>query len=350
MKTLFLLLALGGLVNAAPPAAPEAAPPQAGDVRAAAPDPAALEAGRALSRLFLAGDIAAVRARFAPGMRAHLDEAALAAFRSQVARELGQEAALVSETIAREQGMTSYRRVSHWSGFAQPVLMQWVLDGEGRVAGFKVVPESAAPEAAPSTHLERQTRARLRLPFEGEWHVFWGGRGIERNYHAVDRGQRFAYDFVRHVDGRSHAGDGSRLEDYHCWDQPILAPADGRVVAAMGDLPDQAIGTTNRFAPAGNHVVLDLGNDEYAFLAHLRRGTVQVHQGEQVRRGDIVGRCGNSGNTSEPHLHMHLQDTPELGRGDGLPAQFRDYVADGTPVDRGEPERGQQVSTAPQGR
>jgi murein DD-endopeptidase MepM/ murein hydrolase activator NlpD len=345
MKIAILLLAAAGGAHAAPPPA-NAAPPVATEAPTAV-DPAALEAGRVLSRLFLAGDLAAVRSRFAPAMRAQMDEAALAAFREQVARQLGGEESLVSEDVSREQGLSSYRRVARWSRFGQPVLMQWLLDDDGRVAGFRVVPASAGPQAAPSPHLERPTRARLRLPFDGDWYVYWGGRTVEQNDHAVDRGQRFAYDFVRRVDGRSHAGDGTRLEDYHCWNQPIMAPADGRVVSAVGNLPDQAIGTTNVFAPAGNHVVLDLGHDEYAFLAHLRRGSLEVVAGDHVRAGQAVGRCGNSGNTSEPHLHMHLQDTPDLRAGDGLPAQFIEYVADGSPVARGEPVQGQVVGARP---
>jgi hypothetical protein len=303
----------------------------------------ATASGRELSTLFLAGDLDAVRARFSPSMQAAMDAEALEAFRGQVAAQLGEETSVLSEVAGSEHGMPSYRRVARWSRLPQPVLMQWLFDAGGRVAGFQVVPESAAPQAATSPYLDRETKASLHLPFAGDWYVFWGGRSIDRNYHAADRGQRFAYDFVRHVDGRSHTGDGTRLEDYHCWDQPILAPAGGRVVAATGNLPDQAIGTTNAFAPAGNHLVLDLGHGEYVFLAHLRQGSLEVGVGDHVSRGQALGRCGNSGNTSEPHLHLHMQDSPELGRGDGLPAQFLDYLADGVPVPRGEPERGQVV-------
>ena len=79
-------------------------------------------------------------------------------------------------------------------------------------------------------------------------------------------------------------------------------------------------------------------------LAHLRQGSVAVGQGQQVAAGDTLGRCGNSGNTSEPHLHFHLQDSPVFGQGNGLPAFFNDYTADGKAVDRGEPVQGQVVS------
>src|SRR3546814_15367827 len=78
-------------------------------------------------------------------------------------------------------------------------------------------------------------------------------------------------------------------------------------------------------------------------LAHLRRGSVAVEAGQQVAAGDELGRCGNSGNTSEPHLHLHLQDAPVFGEGNGLPAFFEDYTADGEVVARGEAVKGQTI-------
>jgi murein DD-endopeptidase MepM/ murein hydrolase activator NlpD len=130
-------------------------------------------------------------------------------------------------------------------------------------------------------------------------------------------------------DGSSHRGSGERNEDYHCWRQPVLAPAEARVVAAVDGYPDQPPGQADAEHPAGNHVVLDLGSGEYAVLAHLNAGSVAVEVGDRVAAGQRIGRCGNSGNTSEPHLHFHLQDG----------AYFVDYFADGAPVERGEPVR-----------
>jgi murein DD-endopeptidase MepM/ murein hydrolase activator NlpD len=95
-------------------------------------------------------------------------------------------------------------------------------------------------------------------------------------------------------------------------------------------------------------VILDLGGGEYALLGHLRRGSVRGKHGDRVDAGAEIGRCGNSGNTTEPHLHFHLQDSPHLGDGHGLPAFFVDYVAHGKAVKRGEPTRGQIVAPARQ--
>lgn len=81
--------------------------------------------------------------------------------------------------------------------------------------------------------------------------------------------------------------------------------------------------------PAGNHVLLDLGHGTYALLGHLRASSAKVRTGDRVRAGDLIGRVGNSGNSSEPHLHFHVQDSPRLSCGTGLPVRFRDVVVDG---------------------
>jgi len=262
--------------------------PPAATTGAVPQDEPTLQAGRELSRLFLQGETETVWARMSPQMQAALgNAAAFADFRAQVTRDLGEEQAVIDESTAAEPGAHVYLRTARWSRLPTPILMQWAMDDAGQVAGFSVQPKpGATPEAAPSPYLDYQTRTRLK----------------------------------------------------------ILAPADGTVLDAVDGLPDQAIGTRNTKAITGNHVMLDLGNGEYAMLAHLRQGSVAVKAGQRVVAGQELGRCGNSGNTSEPHLHFHLQDAPEFGQGNGLPAFFERYVADGEVVERGEPVRGQTIA------
>ena len=89
----------------------------------------------------------------------------------------------------------------------------------------------------------------------------------------------------------------------------------------------------------GNHVVIDLGDGVYAALAHLRRRSIRVTTGQHVRAGDQIAECGNSGNTTEPHLHFQLMDHPSVAVAAGLPFRFR--AADGTPLDT--PPNGQRL-------
>jgi hypothetical protein len=200
---------------------------------------------------------------------------------------------------------------------------------------------------AKSDFLDYDTQTQLLLPFAGAWYVYWGGRSVAWNRHVVSHDQRFAYDFLildQSRSGRSFRATGDNNADYFCFDLPIYAPADGVVVRTENELPDNSPGEMNAKAPLGNFVILDHGRGEFSFLAHFKRGTVAVRDGERVRSGQLLAHCGNSGNSSEPHLHYHLQNTAIPFQGEGLPASFVEYFADGKRVVRGEPLARQSVS------
>lgn len=139
--------------------------------------------------------------------------------------------------------------------------------------------------------------------------------------------QRYAYDFViTDDDGRTHRGDGTANEEYYCFDEPILAPADGAVVSVRNNHRDYH--RTNGWLDPlqrsilGNNVIIEHAGGEFSVLAHLERGSVAVEPGERVDRGQRIARCGNSGNSTEPHLHFHVQDRSNVFLGAGLPVQF----------------------------
>jgi murein DD-endopeptidase MepM/ murein hydrolase activator NlpD len=314
---------------------------------ASADDASTLARGRELTSLFYERKAQALWSRMSSKMQGALGSAAgLEAFREQISAQLGDEVEVLEEKVTSAEGFDIYLRRSRWSRSPGRVFqVQWALDDSGKVGGFFVRPDPGTPAQAPAPtrFLDYKTQARLQLPFNGEWRVVWGGRTLEQNYHVVNASQRFAYDLLVVRDGKSHDGDGKTLAQYHCLDQPILAPANGTVVSAVDGLADQQPGTRDPAHPAGNHVILDLGFDEYAVLAHMKQGSVSVKAGDPVVPGQPIGRCGNSGNTTEPHLHFHLQNAPRFGEGEGLPAFFNDYVADGRPVPRGEPLRGERI-------
>jgi len=271
-------------------------------------------------------------------------EAAFAQFAQQVAEQLGQESEIVSEKVLHQQNHRVYQRLARFTKVGMLILVQFAFDENQRIAGLLVKPSEQTATAAPSAHMDYQTKANLRLPFNGEWFVVWGGRTIEDNYHAVAKDQRFAYDFLVLKNGQTHINEGKALSDYHCWNQDLLAPADATVVNVVDGLPDQAIGSRDPQNAAGNHLVLDFGRNEYGVLAHFQQNSIQVKTGDLVKTGQLLGRCGNSGNTTEPHLHFHLQNSDRFGHGEGLPASFQQYLADGKNITRGEPTRGQFIS------
>jgi hypothetical protein len=197
----------------------------------------------------------------------------------------------------------------------------------------------------PSSHDFRPSIVRFRLPLEGPVTVAWGGATADENYHVLLPDQRWAYDLLVTRDGRSYRGNGDALADYFAFDLPVRAPADGIVVATHGverDLPPGQIRTVPAF---GNHVVLQVGTDEFLYVAHFRERSIAVAPGERIAAGRILGRVGNSGSSSEPHVHLHLQSTPRSFFGEGIPFYFHDYRLDGRLIPRGMPRGGVEDGT-----
>ncbi len=140
--------------------------------------------------------------------------------------------------------------------------------------------------------------------------------------------RRYAIDWRQVKDGASFAGDARDVRSHHAYGQEVLAVADGTVVDARDGLPDNVPRTAAGFALAlpltaetiaGNHVVLDIGEGQFAHYAHLQPGSVQVDIGDRVRTGQVLGRLGNSGDAREPHLHFQLTDGPHILASEGLP-------------------------------
>lgn len=311
---------------------------------AQAADSTTMRDGRMLTQEFYQGSVEAVSVRFSEALSAGIGgSAGLSTFRSQVMAQLGEEIEVLDERVTASGQDRVYHRSARFANFGGAVAVVWAFDPDNRVSGFVIRPEEATQEAADSRFLDYETRTELRLPFEEEWTVVWGGRTVAENYHAAHSDQRFAYDLLIVEDGRSHRGDGRRNEDYHCFGRAILAPAQGVAVVAVDGIADNPPGEFDSTAPPGNHVVIDHGHGEFSFLAHLRQNTLRVSPGDSVERGQVLGECGNSGRSSEPHLHYHLQNTPDFGRGEGLPASFVQYLADDVPVQKGEPVRGQRI-------
>ncbi|MER5641420.1 M23 family metallopeptidase [Kitasatospora sp. NPDC002227] len=157
-----------------------------------------------------------------------------------------------------------------------------------------------------------------RFPLEGTWYVVQGGgRGL--NHHAGLPEQRGAVDLVR--PGPARLRLPRTAGDFPAYGAAVLAPCAGTVVAAVDGAEDQLPGVI-RYAPAyGNHVVLDTG-EALVKLAHLRPGSVNVTPGQVVRAGHRLGEVGNSGNSTEPHLHLHAERD-----GVGLDLRFADLTA-----------------------
>lgn len=150
----------------------------------------------------------------------------------------------------------------------------------------------------------------LALPFRGTWLATQGFDGTIT--HRDD--WRYAIDFMAgERPEKTHREPGSRLEDYYCYDLPVLACADGRVVYAKDDVADNAIGKVNERDNWGNVVILEHAFQYFSCCAHLKRGSVAVNVGDHLKVGQTIGRCGNSGRSPYPHLHFQMQSAPYPG-------------------------------------
>jgi hypothetical protein len=192
-----------------------------------------------------------------------------------------------------------------------------VLDEQDKIIGLWFLPH-VPTIPVPDRHL-----TTLGLPFKGEWLVFWGGDTKELNQHHDVPNQSFAFDFlVIDSAGKTHKGDGELNEDYFAFGQPVLAPADGHVTDVITGVRDNAPGSMNPYSALGNTVIVEHREHEVSVLAHFKQGSICVKPGDDVKRGQVLGLCGNSGNSSEPHIHFHLQNTPIIQDGTGMRCLF----------------------------
>jgi murein DD-endopeptidase MepM/ murein hydrolase activator NlpD len=215
------------------------------------------------------------------------------------------------------------------------------FNARGRITFLSLRPRTPLPPDPGAGQM-----AKLRLPVAGTWWVFWGGPAERQNYHVVAPDQRHAYDLVKWRHGGTARGDGKRNADYFAFDRRVFAPADGRVVEVRDGVRDNRprVELENAAEPAGNHVLLALDGGHHVLLGHLRRASIDVRAGQRVRAGQTLGRVGNSGNSSEPHLHVHVQDSPTPLAGIGIPLVFGPLFVDGAPVARAQPVQGQFVA------
>lgn len=160
------------------------------------------------------------------------------------------------------------------------------------------------------TRLARLLYIPLHLPYWGEWIVSQGYNG--KYTHKGDWSK--ALDFILlDEEMKSYSSPGQLCEQYHCYNKPVLAPADGIVEEIIDHINDNEIGNTNTVNNWGNTIVIRHVTGLYTQLSHLRKGSFRVAKGDSVKQGDIVATCGNSGRSHQPHLHFQVQTSPVAG-------------------------------------
>jgi murein DD-endopeptidase MepM/ murein hydrolase activator NlpD len=195
-----------------------------------------------------------------------------------------------------------------------------VFDENQLISGLWIYPVTTYPETDSVL-----TKTEFSFPFKGEWFILWGGTNEIVNYHYPIEEQRYAFDFIIVKDGQSYSGDKTLNESYYAYGQEVIAPADGTVVKVENEVEENVPGSMNPFRATGNYVVIDHGNGEYSLLAHFQKGSIAVNEGDVVKRGDFLGLCGNSGNSSEPHIHFQVMDSPDPDHAKSINIRFKGY-------------------------
>jgi len=213
------------------------------------------------------------------------------------------------------------------------------IDGNSEINGMQFIPfkEDNLPK------MERNI-SKLILPFKGEWTVFWGGDTKELNYHVVDQAQKNAFDLIiTDEKGNSYKTIGQTNDDYYVFGKEIIAPAAGEVVLVVEGIKDNTPGEMNPIHIPGNTVIIKTANDEYLFFAHFKQHSIKVKQGQQVKQGELLGLCGNSGNSTEPHLHFQIQNVENMNKATGVKSYFDNILVNGELKNDYSPIKGEKI-------
>lgn len=195
----------------------------------------------------------------------------------------------------------------------------------------------------------------VEFPLRGEW-LSPNTPGTKVPSHGTNQlGTRYAYDFIQvdwnrigtpayRVGVMQYLFSGVKLSDYYCWGQEVYSPCDGIVVGAedgyaenektnlLADMSN-AYKNAHYFNPekddiqsvAGNYVIIKYSENVYAALCHLQTGSIQVSVGQMIKKGEVIGRVGHSGNSFAPHLHFQLMDSSDISVANGVPCAFEQY-------------------------
>lgn len=281
------------------------------------------------------GAIEGFRAYFDEEMRARNSEKKLRASFNSMAQQIG---LIRSLKLDKKEGNTFSFRSLHEKLISLQVVFE--LNEAGALTSLQFNSEFPDDEITP---LERNV-SDLILPFRDEWYVFWGGKKASDNYHNSHASMKGAFDFwVMGSNGLSHQAGAKVNEDFYAFGKEIIAPVAGKVIYAFDEVQDNNWPAMNASAGFGNVVLLETAKKEYFVFAHLQYKTVSVKEGQSVKQGDRLGLCGNSGNSTEPHLHFQLQQLPDFNSATGAWIYFKEIQVNGKKKGDYIPVKGDKV-------
>lgn len=186
------------------------------------------------------------------------------------------------------------------------------------------------PEETLDYYLSRVRRYKgsdrtLALPFSGKWNVWQGFDSKWTHQFSL----KHAYDFViTDQEGKTHRNTGGDVKDYYCFRKPILSPVRGRIISVVNNIDDNPIGEVDQANNWGNLVVIHDPRGYYIEISHFVKDSIVVKKGDWVERGVLLGLCGNSGYSPQPHIHIQVQALESVGSYT-IPFSFISYLSEG---------------------
>lgn len=237
------------------------------------------------------------------------------------------------------QGLTKFSE-KEWFGTTQVILLdqnkekaiQFAYDADHMITGIYLKPFVIYNSD------QRLTENQYRLPICDDWFVIWGGTNEFDNYHYAYENQRYAYDLVRVKNCATFEGTGLVNENYYAFGADIVSPLHGKVVKVVDGIKDNTPGEMDEQHPAGNYIIIEHPNEEYSMIAHIKKDSIVVNEGDLVKEWQLLGQCGNSGNSSEAHIHFQVMDRPQFDDAKSIRIQFQN---------QNEPVQGDTVEPLP---
>lgn len=172
-----------------------------------------------------------------------------------------------------------------------------------------------------SSYFTKDDPIELSFPLkDGAYYVGHGGNHVQMNYHNAYESQKYALDIAKlnTLGTRANGIYPKEFDKYAIYGAPLYSPCDGEVLEARNHLPDQVPPKSDPDNAFGNYIALKCVNSQATiYIAHMQKDSLVVNEGKLIHAGDKIGAVGNSGNTSEPHLHIHAEKD-----GKGVPIHF----------------------------
>jgi len=228
---------------------------------------------------------------------------------------------VLNYSLVSETRLTDYLRHYLWLNNEKFKAISVIFDPDDVIHSLLLAPYETYPET--DNQLSKNT---YMMPIQDEWFVFWGGANQFINYHYEIEEQRYAYDLVIIKNGQSFRNTPTSNDDFYAFNKEVVAPCDGRVVQVVNSIVDNELGSTNVSNPEGNYVIIQHANNEYSLIAHFKQNSIVVKEGQMIKQSQLVGYCGNSGNSSEPHIHFQVMNSPNHHNAKSIRIRFHgDY-------------------------